>query len=115
MRIANLTPHTLNLITDNGSLTVPPSGIVARVSVDRSLAGSISVDGVLIPLNVSTYGDITDLPAPQDNTVYVVSALVAQLAANRKDVYYPDDLVRDDQGRVIGARSLARYLDSDGR
>lgn len=108
MKIMNLTPHDLHLITDNGSVSIAPSGAVARVSVVRTPAGSIVVDGVSIPLSISTYGDITDLPAPQQDTIYVVSALVAQVA-NRKDVFYPDNLVRDDAGRVVGAKGLARY------
>lgn len=40
---------------------------------------------------------------------YIVSSVVAQaVAGTRDDVLVPDDLVRDEQGRVIGARALAR-------
>jgi len=32
--------------------------------------------------------------------------------ANRPDVFFPDNLVRDDKGRVIGAESLASWANS---
>jgi len=44
---------------------------------------------------------------PRPDTIYVVSALVAQAVPERQDVFIVDDAVRDDQGRIIGARALA--------
>ncbi|MBT9260183.1 MAG: hypothetical protein KM310_10615 [Clostridiales bacterium] len=108
MKIVNLTPHALNLITDARSVTIPPSGTVARVSVTRETVGAIEVDGVSIPVNHTVYGAVEGLPTPAPDTVYVVSALVAQAVPGRDDVLIVDDLVRDDQGRVVGARALAK-------
>ena len=107
VHVINLTPHSLNLVTDSGTVTVPPSGVVARVAVARESAGTVTIDGVTVPLSRATYGAIEGLPDPQPNTFYVVSAVVASAARDRNDLLVPDDLVRDEHGRVIGARGLA--------
>lgn len=109
MKLVNLTPHDLNLILNGDvAIRIPPSGTVVRVDVIRTQAGTVDVCGVVVPINVSAYGDVVGLPAPIKDTLYIVSALVAQVAG-RADVVYPDDLVRDDRGCVVGARALAHY------
>ena len=107
MLVVNLTPHALNLVTDSGTVTVPPSGAVARVTVTREPAGTVTLDGVSVPLYRTTYGAVEGLPDPAPDTLYVVSAVVAAAARDRDDLVVPDDLVRDEQGRVVGARGLA--------
>ena len=107
MLLVNLTPHVLNLVTGSGTVTVPPSGTVARVAVTRKPAGTVTVDGVQVPLYRTTYGAVEGLPDPAPDTLYVVSAVVAAAARDRDDLVVPDDLVRDEQGRVVGARGLA--------
>jgi hypothetical protein len=102
MAIINLTPHTINLVGDNPQ-NFPPSGTVARCAVTRQQVGT--VDGV--PVNRTVYGDVTGLPAPQPDTYYIVSALVAQACPDRADLLITDDAVRDDQGRIVGCRALA--------
>jgi len=58
-------------------------------------------------VNQTRFGEVFDLPDPQPDTIFVVSALVAQAVPERQDVFIVDDAVRDDQGRIIGARALA--------
>jgi len=58
-------------------------------------------------VNRTQFGSVSDLPDPQTDTIYVVSALVAQAVPDRPDVFIVDDAVRDEQGRIIGARALA--------
>lgn len=110
MKIVNLTPHALNLMPagpDGPVVTIPPSGQVARCAVTRVQVDTITVDGVTVPINKTQFGAVSDLPDPQPSTVYVVSALVAQAVPDRQDVLIVDDAVRDDQGRIIGAKALA--------
>ena len=110
MNIVNLTPHALNLMPEgpNGpTTTIPPSGQVARCAVDRMQVDTVTVDGVSVPVNKTQFGTVSDLPDTRLNTIYVVSALVAQAVPERQDVFIVDDAVRDDQGRIIGARALA--------
>lgn len=110
-KIVNLTPHALNLMPegpDGPTVTIPPSGIVARCTVDRVQVDTVTVDGISIPVNQTQFGTVTGLPDPQPDTIFVVSALVAQAVPDRQDVFIVDDAVRDDQGRIIGAKALAR-------
>jgi len=110
MKIINLTPHPLNLMpegSDGPMVTIPPSGLVARCAVDRVQVDTVAVDGIAVPVNQTRFGEVSDLPDPQPDTIYVVSALVAQAVPDRQDVFIVDDAVRDEQGRIIGARALA--------
>tara|TARA_B100001094_G_scaffold166082_1_gene160744 strand:+ start:865 stop:1221 length:357 start_codon:yes stop_codon:yes gene_type:complete len=103
MKFINLTPHELNVHTPSGVRTFPPSGTVSRVpSHDREC---LDLDG--IPTVESTYGWVTDLPAPQDGVVLIVSGMVASHRP-RRDVVSPGPLVRDDKGKTVGCRGLRR-------
>ena len=110
MNIVNLTPHALNFMPegpDGPTVTIPPSGQVARCATSRVQVGTVTVDDITIPVNRTQFGTVTGLPDPQPDTIFVVSALVAQAVPERPDVFIVDDAVRDDQGRIIGARALA--------
>lgn len=106
MKIVNLTPHSVNFLTANGDLIqqVPPSGIIARCAVSEEYLGSINN----LPVYKATYGEVTGLPAPVVDTGYIVSSLVAQAVPERKDLFIPHKLQRDENGRIIGCSALAR-------
>lgn len=99
----NLTPHTVNLVTDNGELVLEPSGELARVSTIEEPDGFL--DGVEI--FQLTYGSVEGLPDPIDGTYYVVSKMVRDACPDRTDLFYPTRLLRDDAGRIVGAGGLA--------
>jgi hypothetical protein len=103
-RLINLTPHTVVL----AGLEIPPSGIVARVEEHVTRVGTLAIGEHEIPLVAKRFGEIINLPEREDGVLYVTSALVAQAAwaIGRTDVVHPGDLVRDAEGRVIGAASL---------
>ena len=116
-KIINLTPHAITFVNDEGEarLTVEPSGTVARLKAETVQTGE--VDG--IPVTETRYGAIEGLPAPSvvpadagaaesEMTIYIVSSLVAAQCGDRKDVFIPNESVRDDQGRIIGCKSLGR-------
>jgi hypothetical protein len=98
--IRNLTPHVLNL---QGLTPLQSEGLV-RVAETRAVVGEL--DG--IQLITKTFGEVEGLPAPEQGTLLIVSALAAQAAwaTGRIDVACPGDPIRDDAGRVIGAASL---------
>lgn len=104
--IKNLTPHAITFVSENGEpiLVIETSGTVARVSVKTETIGEFAG----IPMTKSVYSDVVDLPDPQPDTVYVVSSLVAQRCTDRNDVFIPNESVRDEQGRIIGCKSLGR-------
>ena len=103
MEFINLTAHDINIITEDKIVVIEPSGSIARVDVTMEDVGVL--DG--IPVKRNTYGSITGLPEPKEGRYYIVSVLVAQVA-KRDDVLVTNDAVRDDKGRIIGCRSLAR-------
>lgn len=101
MNIINCTPHEVNIV--NGP-TIPPSGIIARVTATTVTIGE--VDG--IPVTTTAFGQVENLPEPEEGTIYIVSSLVAQRCRDRNDVFIPNESVRDENGRIIGCRSLGR-------
>ena len=105
MKVINLTPHPI--VITNGP-TFQPSGTVARVSVQQVDAGTIAG----IPVKTQTFGDILGLPAPQDDTVFIVSAMVlnAAKAAGRDDVVAPDtaNAVSNDDGHIGSVPGFVR-------
>ena len=107
MTIINLTPHDINICLDGG-LTIPASGECARVAATTVVTDHIMVDGVRIPITRTQFGEVEGLPAPQEDTLYVVSSLVATACPGRDDLVIPNEAVRDDKGRIIGCRSLGR-------
>lgn len=104
-KIINCTPHAIT-ITDGP--TFEPSGQVARVTTQQTDAGNIAG----IPVKIQTFGDIIDLPDPQDDTVYIVSNIVMAAAkeAGRTDVVAPDtaSAVRDDNGHIVSVPGFVK-------
>lgn len=98
VKIVNLTPHDITIT--NGP-TFSPSGTVARVTTQQVNAGDING----IPVKTQTFGNIVDLPSPQDDTVFIVSAIVlaAAKAQGRTDVVAPDtaNAMRNDDGHIV--------------
>ena len=117
MTLINATPHSITLVSREGVeqdskkqfiaeaeaveilREIPPSEILARVSMVNLPAGEI--DG--IPIESVIYGEIEGLPEPQEGLYYIVSGLVAAAATKigRKDCLAPGALVRDKKTGVI--------------
>lgn len=104
MRIINLTPHTINLYRNGEMIMAIPSSGVARVSVTSQVIGEVNG----FPIKQNVYGEIIDLPDPIGETVYIVSALVAQAAKDRTDLLVVNDTVRNENGQIIGCQGFAR-------
>ena len=108
MRIVSLVPHTTRLM-DMGKvvLSVPPSGLVARVEVLEAEAEELDLDGTVVPVIRTRFGRVTGLPDAEPGTFYIVSGLVLDYAIDRADLLVPARLVRSG-GRVIGCQAFAR-------
>lgn len=104
MNIINLTPHAINFITEAGTTTIQPSGTIARLSTKTVVTGEING----IPVTETVFGDIENLPAPETDTIYIVSSLIAGRCKDRNDIFIPNESVRDGQGNIIGCKSLGR-------
>lgn len=106
MNIINLTPHAITFVDANNQIvrTIEASGTIARVSTATKTIDSI--DG--IPVTITEFGTVENLPEPATDTIFIVSSLVAQRCTDREDVFIPNESVRDIQGRIIGCRSLGK-------
>lgn len=107
MKAINCTPHDITLVADGASMKLVPSGINPRVDQIRTNVDTIIIDGVAFPVSRSVFGSVVGLPDPVDGTVYIVSMLVAQAAAGRTDLLAVDQTIRDDAGRIVGAKGFA--------
>ena len=104
MNFVNLTPHTLNIIRQNGSvLDIPASGQVARCSQS---AETVFVQDD-IEVTRQTFGKVIGLPEEQDGVLFIVSRLVAAACPERRDVLIPGPLVRGEDGQPIGCKGLS--------
>ena len=118
MNVKNLTPHTIKIkpkADTNLVFSIHPSGL-ARVNMQYTASDNLPVSfGIAdIPIEAvkSIPGEVIGLPEPEENTVYIVSAMVAQAVPDRKDVYAPDTgstAIRDDNGDVLYVTRLIQY------
>ena len=106
MKFINLTQHDLTIVLENGDgLVLPASGEVARVTFSTQQVDE--VDG--IPIYKTIYEpEVTGLPEPQDNVIYIASSMAAQ-TAKRHDVLAPTKLIRGNDGQVIAAGGFATF------
>lgn len=63
--------------------------------------------GSSVPLALTGLGAMDGFPEPRDGWLFIVSRAVAE-RSDRTDLVVPDSIVRDEDGRVVGARALAR-------
>ena len=102
----NLTPHDVTIFVGwNEERVFPASGYVARCSHTTETIDV--VEG--IPVNRTTFGDVTGLPDPVEGVNYIVSNLVAQSVKGRTDVFFPCGAVRNEKGVIVGCKALSRY------
>lgn len=104
-RIINLTPHVVTIYkNDEVFVRFAPEDIPARVSFRNVLVDDL--DG--IPVSTTVYSDIKGLLPEREDTIYIVSRMIAERCKDRRDLYVPNDMVRDEFGNNIGCRSLTR-------
>lgn len=107
----NLCPHDLVFVRKDGEVTLPASGIVARVgttaTTTRQLGG--------MDVRVVAPGAVTGLPDPDGESVFVVSGMVLEAlklsGCTRPDVVAPatgpnDGAVRNAAGLVVGVTRI---------
>lgn len=100
INFVNLTPHAIVVDVEGETISFPPSGIVARV--ESSLEEIQAVDAYR--LFSRKFGEVIDLPEPEEGIFYIVSALVKG-ATSRKDVVAPatdhKEAKRNEKGHII--------------
>ena len=109
MEIRNLTPHEVKVLdADNGVVATFPSVGMARARQNDVPVGDIES----IPVVETEFGEVTGLPEPTEDVVYIVSIITVKAASahgrSTDDLLITSQAVRDDQGRIIGCRAFAR-------
>lgn len=108
IKLVNCTPHDVNLITKSGNITFPRSGIIPRLTEVQNKINSINSNGIEIDIMEKSFLKPEGLPEPKENTIFIVSALVAGAAKDRDDLVIPNDIIRDDKGNIVGCKNLAK-------
>lgn len=110
--LINKTPHQINLITEDGSkISLEPVLPTPRVSSSNTATAQYTItdeNGVehTIVREAPVFGEVVDLPEPQENVLYIVSMLVASRANDRSDLVSPGRQIRNENGQVIGCAGL---------
>jgi len=107
MNIINCTPHTITIVSPDGEKIIfESSGFVSRVAMETIETSYING----IPVKHIKFGAPTEIPEPKENTLYIVSAMVAQ-ASDRDDLISPDtgSAIRDESGNIIGVPGFVKY------
>jgi hypothetical protein len=114
-RIYNLTPHPINIFTQNNTeLYIPPCGIVARRQFVRkkvAMVGAIPIyDTSIGKLRYEDFlGNIVPFIIYPDN-IYVVSRITLGDGEDTPTNFYaPGEPVKAGDGQLIGAYGLTRY------
>ena len=115
MKILNLTPHDVVLIVEGNNIETkvvfPKSGNIARVTELSTPAAGVEYNGIIIPLVTTVWGNIENLPEQEDDTMYIVSSIVASAAveAGRDDILVPADFIRSEEGMILGCKALRSF------
>lgn len=82
-------------------------GVARAQQTDRKV-GSIGA----VPVVQTEFGKVVDLPEPAEEVMFIVSIITLNAAKaqgrSTEDLLITSSPVRDDQGRIVGCRALAR-------
>lgn len=111
MKLVNLTPHDVVVFDGTrAAVHVPVAGSEARIVESRTALDPIAYSGEYLSVFAVHYADrAVGLPDPIEGTTFLVSRITAQAMDHRADLLFPLDEVRDNNGRIIGCRSLGRF------
>lgn len=113
--VRNLTPHTIRVYrAGDWFRDFPPDGLVLRAEEKTISVGTLVLDtkdtmgATDVPSVIKFFGRVENVPEERDDTVLVVSNLVAQKlwAEGRRDVYTVGSPVRGAAGEVVGCREF---------
>lgn len=106
--LKNLTSHEVCIYKLNGTvpdldLVIEAGEEVARVSCEYMKVDK-KVEGV--DLYRTVFGEVTGLPDHEEGVYLLVSTMVREALPLRSDLVSPGQLLRDDDGNVIGCLGL---------
>tara|TARA_R110000796_G_scaffold114197_1_gene225900 strand:+ start:758 stop:1087 length:330 start_codon:yes stop_codon:yes gene_type:complete len=103
-KIINKVPHPIYILDEENRVlhTFPKSNGMIRLAQKTSLIGSI----LGIPISQTIFGEPDKLPKYEKNIYYIVSNLVKTALPDRTDLLSPSNIVRNEEGAIIGCLSL---------
>ncbi|MEE0891552.1 MAG: hypothetical protein U0M61_06910 [Succinivibrio sp.] len=132
MKIKNLTPHAICIFTtsqcveqkkgnyttlvlkegEKPVLTIEAEKEIARVSSKTIYTDPVEFNGVSIPQAKVVFGEVEGLPVNlEEDTLYIVSSITVNAfkahGHDTKQLRLVADTVRNEQGQIVGALSLA--------
>lgn len=100
MQFVNLTGHEVYNLSSGLRL---PAGDKLRVltsTTKQLIAGQVVHETHIVE---------GELPEPKEDTIYIISALaMAIVPSDRKDVWCPKRVIRDNSGNIIGCKDFRR-------
>lgn len=119
-KLVNLTEHPVRLVNEEengGVVFIPASGKVVRVETlnTPNTFLNISTEGgiIIAPVMQREVQPTTPVPAPEPNTVFIVSVEVLEAYPERTDFVIPDtspDSIIEKDGEVIAVRRFTSRL-----
>ena len=109
MKYVNMTIHQVNLFDENGkTIQIFESEGNIRLVEKRVLIEKI--DGISIFQKEYSRGSI---PTRKNGKIFIVSSIVALAFKDREDFIVPDELIRDEKGRIKGCKSFATFSNKE--
>lgn len=108
VKLVNLCPHQLDILSNGITVRQLPSEGLARVSCETIHVGEMETQVGIIALTENKYGEVVGLPEPQEGTMFIVSGMVRDAVPERTDLLRVGPLARDENGVVKHTISLSR-------
>lgn len=112
-KIRNFTSHNVRLIIDKNTFLDLPSEGTARMVHNSEQFETVDVCDYKVPILRSTFGPVIGLPDPEDDTLFIVPAIVHQALTGRvrNDLLMVSNAIRDEKtGKVLGCQGFTNYL-----
>lgn len=108
MVIKNLTPHPINIKTDDGEIEILPEEVPARCHSSRMLVRHIVYNGKKITVQKLGYGPVINLPPVEEGVILIVSKIVKRHpdCRDREDILSVGTIVRDEKNTLQGCYGL---------
>ena len=109
MKFRNFTPHEINIHREDGTIVTLPSEGVIRAK--QSFVMSETFDGIEVA--TYAYGEPEGVPEVLDKDSFYIVSKIALDACNQHGVntynfLMVGEVVRDDDGKIIGCKTLSR-------
>uniref|UniRef100_A0A6H1ZN64 Uncharacterized protein n=1 Tax=viral metagenome TaxID=1070528 RepID=A0A6H1ZN64_9ZZZZ len=110
MKLRNFTPHEINLYDETGTQIIETFPSEGNIRMEEKIVDEYTVADGQYKVVTKKYVP-AELPAMEDDTMIIVSLLVAQ-NCHQEDMLCPDtginSVVRNDRGQIIGVRNFQK-------